>query len=271
MRLDGGRIHAGKSGVAVRLIFFYTYDTMVSEIIKMNRIGNSWDKVLENEFNATYFSELSDKVDNEYRTHTVFPPQDLIFRALQMIDYDDVKVVILGQDPYHGDGQANGIAFAVNKGIPLPPSLINIYKEIESDLGVSMPRTGTLLGWEEQGVLLLNATLTVRKATPQSHSQLGWQRFTDAVTAALSRREKPMVFILWGAGAGSKKSIIAARHLVLMSPHPSPLSASRGFFGCRHFSKANAFLEENGMAPIDWANVDGGLAKYYGGGKIIRV
>ena len=236
----------------------------------MNKIGNSWDEILKKEFSAPYFSALNDKIEEEYKTQTDFPPYELIFRALSMVDYNDVKVVILGQDPYHGDGQANGIAFAVNKGIPLPPSLINIYKEIESDIGVKMPTTGTLLGWEEQGVLLLNATLTVRKATPQSHSALGWQRFTDAVTTALSAREKPMVFILWGAGAGSKKSLIAARHKILMSPHPSPLSASRGFFGCKHFSQTNEFLAEHGMAPIDWANVDGGLASYYGG-KITRV
>lgn len=235
-------------------------------------IGNSWDRILQREFCAPYFGELSRKVEEEYNTHTVFPPHDLIFRALQMVDYDDVKVVILGQDPYHGDGQANGMAFAVNDGIALPPSLVNIYKEIETDIGVKMPRTGSLIGWEEQGVLLLNATLTVRKATPQSHAQLGWQRFTDAVTKALSAREKPMVFLLWGAPAGAKQSLIAARHLVLTSPHPSPLSAHRGFFGCKHFSRANDFLRENGMTPIDWANVDGGLASYYGAtGKILRV
>lgn len=238
----------------------------------MNTIGNSWDTVLKREFEAPYFSELREKVEREYAAHTVYPPQDQIFRALGMVDYNDVKVVILGQDPYHGEGQANGIAFAVNKGIPLPPSLVNIYKEIETDIGVKMPQTGTLLGWEEQGVLLLNATLTVRKATPQSHSQFGWQTFTDAVTRALSAREKPMVFILWGAGAGKKKALIAARHLVLTSPHPSPLSAYHGFFGCKHFSKANAFLSQNGMTPIDWANVDGGLAPYYKRtGSITRV
>lgn len=237
----------------------------------MNTIGNSWDTVLKKEFDSPYYSRLIEKVEEEYKTQTVFPPHDRIFRALNMLDYNDVKVVILGQDPYHGDGQANGIAFAVNRGIQLPPSLVNIYKEIESDIGVKMPRTGTLVGWEEQGVLLLNATLTVRKGTPQSHSELGWQRFTDAVTVALSAREKPLVFILWGAGAGAKKQLIAARHLVLSSPHPSPLSASRGFFGCKHFSKTNEFLKENGMTPIDWANVDGGLASYYDGGKIIRV
>lgn len=231
----------------------------------MDKIGNSWDELLRGEFESEYFAELQRKVDEEYRNHTVFPPYEQIFRALKMVDYDDVKVVILGQDPYHGDGQANGIAFAVNDGIPIPPSLVNIYKEIESNIGVRMPHTGSLLGWEEQGVLLLNATLTVRKATPQSHSALGWQRFTDAVTMAVSAREKPAVFILWGAGAGAKKSLIASRHLVLTSPHPSPLSASRGFFGCKHFSKANEFLSEHGMKPIDWGNVDGGLATYYGG------
>ena len=237
----------------------------------MDKIGNKWDEILKREFESPYFAQLKEKVDEEYDKHTVFPPYDLIFRALKMTDYDDVKVVILGQDPYHGDGQANGIAFAVNEGIPLPPSLINIYKEIESDIGVKMPNIGTLIGWEEQGVLLLNATLTVRKATPQSHSQLGWQRFTDAVTKAIAEREKPVAFILWGAGAGAKKSLIPARHLVLMSPHPSPLSASRGFFGCKHFSKANEFLTEHGMTPIDWGNVEGGIAKYYNGGKIYRV
>lgn len=237
----------------------------------MNKIGNSWDEILRDEFNAEYYAELTKKVEGEYNSATVYPPYDLIFRALKMVDYNEVKVVILGQDPYHGEGQANGIAFAVNKGIPLPPSLVNIYKEIESDIGVKMPRSGTLLGWEEQGVLLLNATLTVRQGQPQSHSQFGWQRFTDAVTVALSKRPKPLVFILWGAGAGAKKSLIEPRHLVLTSPHPSPLSASRGFFGCKHFSKTNEFLESNGFSPIDWANVDGGLASYYGGGKIIRV
>ena len=238
----------------------------------MQKIGNSWDEVLKKEFEAPYFAALAESVAEEYRTQTVFPPSDCIFRALEMADYDSVKVVILGQDPYHGDGQANGIAFAVNEGIPLPPSLVNMYKEIESDLRVKMPHAGTLLGWAEQGVLLLNATLTVRKGTPQSHANLGWQRFTDAVTVALSQREKPMVFMLWGAGAGAKKSFIASRHLVLSSPHPSPLSAHRGFFGCKHFSKANAFLTEHGMTPIDWARVDGGLASYYRrSGSITRV
>lgn len=237
----------------------------------MFTVGNSWDEILKNEYSSPYYEDLCQKVESEYRSQTVFPPRDLIFRALDMVDYRSVKVVILGQDPYHGDGQANGIAFAVNEGIPLPPSLVNIYKEIEQDIGVTMPRIGTLLGWEEQGVLLLNATLTVRKATPQSHSQFGWQRFTDAVTKAIAEREKPAVFMLWGAGAAAKKPLIPSRHLVLTSPHPSPLSAHRGFFGCKHFSRANAFLAEHGMTPIDWANVGGGIATYYHGGKINRV
>ena len=239
---------------------------------KMTKIGNKWDEVLKKEFESEYFASLMSKVEQEYSAHTVYPPYEHIFRALKMLDYDDVKVVILGQDPYHGEGQANGIAFAVNEGVPLPKSLINIYKEIEDDIKVPMPKTGTLLGWEEQGVLLLNATLTVRKAQPQSHASLEWSRFTDAVTKAVSDRETPAVFILWGAGAGEKKNIINSRHLVLTSPHPSPLSAHRGFFGCKHFSKANAFLTEHGLKPIDWANVGGGLADYYkGNGSITRV
>ena len=238
----------------------------------MKKIGNKWDEILKDELNSKYFCELMDTVEREYAEHEVYPPYEHIFRALEMLDYDDVKVVILGQDPYHGEGQANGVAFAVNDGVPLPPSLVNIYKEIESDIGVTMPKSGSLLGWEEQGVLLLNAALTVRKAQPQSHSNLGWHRFTDAVTMAISAREKPAVFILWGAGAGAKKALINPRHLVLTSPHPSPLSAHRGFFGCKHFSKANEFLTMHGEKPVDWANVSGGLADYYKGyGSIKRV
>ena len=223
--------------------------------------ANSWGSVLSEEIEKSYFSKLSALVDSEYEKFTVFPPPDLIFHALDTVDYDDIKVVILGQDPYHGDGQANGMAFAVNNGIPLPPSLVNIYKEIESDLGVAMPDTGTLIGWAKQGVLLLNATLTVRKATPQSHANFGWQTFTDAIVKKCSQREKPMVFMLWGAGAISKKPFIDKKHLVLTAPHPSPLSAYRGFFGCKHFSKANDFLRQNGLSPIDWSDVDGDYYK----------
>lgn len=236
----------------------------------MISIGNRWDELLGGEFEKPYFAALMQKIEEEYRTHTVYPPFDRIFRAMRMVDYDDVKVVVLGQDPYHGAGQANGIAFAVESGTPLPPSLVNIYKEIESDIGVRMPRTGTLAGWEEQGVLLLNATLTVREGAPQSHADFGWQTFTDAVVRILGKREKPMVFMLWGASAGAKKSVIEPHHLVLTSSHPSPLSAHRGFFGCKHFSKANAFLVEQGQTPIDWGNADGGLAPYYKRAATIR-
>lgn len=236
-------------------------------------IGNHWDDVLGGEYEKPYFKALADKVRREYETVAVFPPYDLVYRAMQTVDYDAVKVVILGQDPYHGDGQANGMAFAVGEGVPLPPSLVNIYKEIESDIGVKMPRCGTLVGWAKQGVLLLNTVLSVRKGCPQSHAGLGWQTFTDAVIRALSGRERPLAFILWGANAISKKPLIAPRHLVLTSPHPSPLSASRGFFGSKPFSRVNAFLQEQGQPPIDWQNVEGyEPADYYAAaGKIIRV
>lgn len=239
----------------------------------MEKIGNHWDEVLSGEYARPYFAKLSAAVDAEYSAFRVFPPKDLIFRALRMVDYPDVKAVILGQDPYHGEGQANGIAFAVGNGIPLPPSLVNIYKEIENDLGVTMPPTGTLVGWEKQGVLLLNTTLTVRKGQPQSHAGLGWQIFTDAVIAACSARPEPLCFMLWGSNALSKRDCIDGRHLVLTAPHPSPLSAFRGFFGCKHFSKANAFLVQNGYAPIDWCDVDGRerAAYYQSADKIHRV
>ena len=230
----------------------------------MERIGNKWDEILSSEYVAPYFTTLMEKVDKEYLQRTVFPPRDLIFAALKRVDYDDVKVVILGQDPYHGDGQANGMAFAVNDGIELPPSLKNIFEEAENDLGVKMPKTGSLIGWAKQGVLLLNTVLTVRRGVPQSHSELGWKTFTDAVIVALSRREKPLAFVLWGANAISKKSLIDPKHFVITSPHPSPLSAYRGFFGSKPFSAVNNFLVKNGDAPIDWTNVDGTeWARYY--------
>lgn len=239
----------------------------------MQVIGNSWDEVLEKEYEKPYFAELTSAVDKEYAKKTVYPPKPEIYSAFKSVPYDDVKVVILGQDPYHGAGQANGMAFAVGKGVPLPPSLVNIFKEIESDTGVK-PQGSTLTGWAKQGVLLLNTVLTVRSGEPQSHSGLGWQRFTDAVISSLSAREKPMVFMLWGANAVNKKPLIGMSHLILESVHPSPLSAYRGFFGCKHFSKANAFLTEHGMMPVDWAYVDDRsdeLSDYYkGNGRIIR-
>lgn len=218
-------------------------------------IGNEWDEILKEEYEKPYFTALMKAVDEEYATKTVYPPRAQVYSAMAKVPYDKVRVVILGQDPYHGPGQANGMAFAVGKGVQLPPSLVNIYKEIESDIGVS-PKGSTLTGWAAQGVLLLNTVLTVRASSPQSHSTLGWQQFTDEVISALANRSEPMVFMLWGANALRKKSLIGKQHLVLESVHPSPLSAYRGFFGCKHFSKANAFLQRNGYAPIDWEYVD---------------
>lgn len=238
----------------------------------MQVIGNSWDEVLDGEYQKPYFDALMKKVDEEYAEHTVYPPRDKIFSAFAL-PFEEVRVVILGQDPYHGEGQANGIAFAVEKGVQLPPSLVNIFKEIESDIGVRVSGS-TLTGWASQGVLMLNTVLTVRAATPQSHSQIGWQAFTDTVIEKLAKREKPLVFMLWGANAQRKKPLIGKQHLVLESVHPSPLSAYRGFFGCKHFSKANDFLRKNGVAPVDWSFVDevdkSNLSSYYEGNFRIK-
>ncbi|MCL2797987.1 MAG: uracil-DNA glycosylase [Firmicutes bacterium] len=222
----------------------------------MKVIGNGWDEILATELESDYFKKLESAVRAEYDTCQVYPSARLIFQALELCRFADAKVVILGQDPYHGEGQANGIAFAVNDGIPLPPSLLNIYKEIEAEFGCSMPKTGNLLGWAKQGVLLLNASLTVRRACPQSHVPLGWHTFTDAVIKICGRRAEPLVFMLWGASAGKKKALIdGAHHLILTAPHPSPLSAYTGFFGCNHFKRANHFLKGLGKEPIDWAKV----------------
>ncbi len=236
----------------------------------MNYTGNGWDEILSGEFNAPYFKALMEKVNAEYATKTVYPPKDEIFAAMKTVDYDKVKVVIIGQDPYHGAGQANGMAFSVNKGVPLPPSLQNIFKEIKDEYGAS-PDGGTLVGWAKQGVLLLNTVLTVREASPQSHSAYGWQQFTDSVIEACSKRDKPMVFLLWGSNAIAKKKFISAPHLILESAHPSPLSAYRGFFGCGHFRKANEFLVANGQQPIDWLKADDADDRYYGSGTITRI
>lgn len=236
----------------------------------MNYTGNGWDEILSGQFNAPYFKALMEKVNAEYATTTVYPPKDEIFAAMKTVDYDKIKVVIIGQDPYHGAGQANGMAFSVNKGVPLPPSLQNIFKEIKDEYGES-PNGGTLIGWAKQGVLLLNTVLTVREASPQSHSAYGWQQFTDAVIEACNKRPKPMVFLLWGSNAIAKKKYISAPHLILESAHPSPLSAYRGFFGCGHFRKANDFLIANGEQPIDWLQADDEQNPYYGSGTITRI
>lgn len=234
-------------------------------------IGNGWDKILAEEYEKDYFKKLTASIAEEYKKFTVFPPFDLIYTALKKVDYEAVKVVILGQDPYHGPGQANGMAFAVSDGVDLPPSLVNIFKELSDDVGCPPPRCGTLMGWAKQGVLLLNTVLSVRSGMPQSHAALGWQTFTDAVIRALARRNRPAAYILWGANAIAKKPLIDEKNFVVSSPHPSPLSASRGFFGSKPFSKVNAFLTEIGQTPVDWSNTDGHeYAAYYEGRGTIR-
>ena len=213
----------------------------------------SWKTRLIEEFDKPYFKGLIDFVKEEYRTQTIYPPGKEIFKAFDHCDFADVKVVILGQDPYHGPGQANGLCFSVRDGVRMPPSLVNIFKEIYNDLNKPIPKTGGLERWASQGVLLLNATLTVRASTPGSHQNKGWETFTDAAIKKISDEKEHVVFLLWGAYAQKKGEIIdRTKHLVLMSAHPSPFSADRGFFGCKHFSKANEYLKSKGLGEIDW-------------------
>lgn len=215
--------------------------------------GNDWDEVLKDEINQPYFKELMQRVAEEYRTHTVYPPEPLLFQALKLTPFAAVKAVILGQDPYHGPGQAHGLSFSVLPGVKIPPSLRNMYKELASDLEVSVPDHGYLIHWAEEGVLLLNTVLTVREGQAASHQKLGWQRFTDAVIQAIGEREQPAVFILWGAHAQKKEALIdTGRHAVLKSVHPSPLSARGGFFGSRPYSQTNDYLKSHGIQPINW-------------------
>lgn len=217
------------------------------------KIEESWKKVLKDEFEKPYFKILTDFVRKEYQTQTVYPPAKLIFNAFDLCPFDKVKVVIIGQDPYHGPGQAHGLCFSVNDGIDVPPSLVNIYKEIKEDLGIEPPASGNLERWAKQGVLLLNATLTVRARTAGSHQNKGWEEFTDRVIKELSEKRKDVVFMLWGSYAQKKGAIIdTKKHCVLTSVHPSPLSAYRGFLGCKHFSKANEYLKSKGLAEICW-------------------
>lgn len=217
------------------------------------RIESSWHDALTHEWDKEYFRELTEFVRQEYSSHRIYPPASKIFKAFDICPIDKVKVVILGQDPYHGPGQANGLCFSVSPGVPLPRSLVNIFKEVHSDIGGPIPSDGDLTRWAEQGVFLLNATLTVREHCAGSHQGRGWEQFTDAVISALSTRRTGLVFLLWGAFAAKKKALIdCSRHLVLTSPHPSPLSASRGFFGNRHFSMANDYLKTHGQTPIIW-------------------
>lgn len=218
------------------------------------KIHPSWKKELNQEFKKSYFETLTEFVKNEYAQYTCFPPAKHIFTAFEHSTFENTKVVILGQDPYHGTGQANGLCFSVNDNVKLPPSLLNIFKEIEADLGTAIPNSGNLERWADQGVLLLNATLTVRAHQAASHQKKGWEKFTDSVIQILSSRKEHIVFLLWGGFAQRKAKLIdASKHLILTSGHPSPLSANRGYwFGNRHFSKTNTYLENNGKQPISW-------------------
>lgn len=217
------------------------------------KIEESWKEQLIDEFDKDYFVELTDFVRNEYRTKQIFPPAKLIFNAFEHTPFDKVKVVILGQDPYHNDGQAHGLSFSVPDGMPAPPSLVNIFKEINRDMGIPVPRSGNLTRWANQGVLLLNATLTVQAHMAGSHQKKGWEAFTDAAIHKLAEGRENIVFILWGAYAQKKAAFIDAnKHLVLRSVHPSPLSAHNGFFGNNHFSEANKYLKSKGIEPIEW-------------------
>lgn len=217
------------------------------------QIHESWKKVLADEFAADYFTDLTRQVRKEYLSRTIFPPPKLVFNAFNRCHYNTLKVVILGQDPYHGPRQAHGLSFSVQDGIRTPPSLRNIYKEIESDIGTKPPHSGNLEHWADQGILLLNATLTVRKGEAGSHQGLGWEQFTDAVIRKISDEKDHLVFMLWGKFAQEKgKHIDYTKHLVLQAPHPSPFSAHTGFLGCKHFSKANTYLEKYDLPPIMW-------------------
>ena len=216
-------------------------------------LGNDWDQLLQGEFEQEYYLSLRQFLIGEYRQRTIYPDMYNIFEALKRTSYARTKVVLLGQDPYHGPGQAHGLAFSVPKGVAPPPSLQNIFKELARDLGIPAPAHGCLEPWADQGVLLLNTTLTVRRGQAGSHQGKGWEKFTDRVLQLLNEKETPVVFLLWGRPAQSKQRLITnPRHLVLTAPHPSPLSASRGFFGCGHFSKANEFLASSGQEPVDW-------------------
>ncbi len=218
-----------------------------------NILKNDWKDLLDDEFNKEYYQTLRNFLTNEYKTKTIYPDKYDIFNALHFTSYKDIKVVILGQDPYHGPGQAHGLSFSVNPGIKIPPSLLNIYKELNSDLGCYIPNNGYLKKWADQGVLLLNTSLTVRAGEANSHKSIGWEIFTDRIISLVNEKEDPVVFLLWGNNAIKKKNLITnKKHLILTSVHPSPLSASRGFFGSKPFSKINNFLISVNKKPIDW-------------------
>ena len=220
----------------------------------MISLGNDWDEILKEEFEKDYYLKLREFLKAEYSTRKIYPPMHDIYNALKYTSYKDTRVVILGQDPYHGAGQAHGLCFSVLPGVKFPPSLQNIFKELNSEYGMTPPPTGELSGWAKQGVLLLNTTLTVREGQPQSHKGKGWETLTDRIIEIINQKDEPVVFILWGGNARAKKTFITnPKHLVLECAHPSPLSAYAGFFGCNHFVLANKFLEENGLNTIDFS------------------
>jgi len=219
----------------------------------MPPINNDWADELKLEYKKPYYRELYNKINEEYASRKIFPPADDIFNAFHLTPLANVKCVIIGQDPYHGENQAHGLCFSVKPGVEIPPSLVNIYKELEDDLGCRIPNNGYLVKWARQGVLMLNNVLTVRAHQAASHQGIGWEQFTDAAMDILNKQDRPIVFLLWGRPAQMKAAKLNnPNHLILKAPHPSPLSAYRGFFGCKHFSKANAFLKEHGLEPIDW-------------------
>ena len=219
----------------------------------VNLVGNNWDNILQEEYDKDYFKKIVKFINKEYKEKVIFPPKSQILRALSLTNYNDVKVVILGQDPYHGVGEANGLAFAVSNGIKLPPSLKNIYKELYNDLEIKPSTVGNLECWAKEGVLLLNAVLTVEKDKAASHKNIGWEMFTDSIIKKINEKEEPVVFILWGNFAKSKKNLITnSKHLVIESSHPSPFSVNYGFFGSKPFSRTNKFLKDNNIKEIDW-------------------
>lgn len=219
----------------------------------MSLLKEGWEKALSGEFNKPYYANLYKKIKSEYDSVVVYPPSEEIFTAFNLTDLDDVKVLILGQDPYHEPGQAHGLSFSVKPGVQIPPSLMNIYKELHDELGLYIPNNGYLTKWAKQGVLMLNTVLTVRAHNANSHKGLGWEEFTDAAICALNKLDKPIVYMLWGSNACSKSKMLNnSKQLVLKAPHPSPLSSYRGFFGCNHFIMCNEFLKANGLSEIDW-------------------
>lgn len=220
----------------------------------MVSLGNDWDEILKDEWQKPYYLALREFLKNEYRTRRIYPPMNDIYNALRYTPYEGVKVLIVGQDPYHGEGQAHGLCFSVREGIKQPPSLVNIFKELESEYGMTRPESGELTGWARQGVLLLNTALTVREGQPNSHRGKGWEILTDTIISLVDQKSDPIVFLLWGSNARQKKALIHNKaHLVLECAHPSPLSAYQGFLGCGHFRLANEFLRQNGRGEIDWS------------------